>query len=70
MANAHYYMSEYHLINGDLPMAVNQLQLALAQPDLEPVQRARYQARLQEISKYLTPEMQRGAQRSRAQQSS
>ncbi len=70
MANAHYYMSEYHLINGDLPMAVNQLQLALAQPDLEPVQKARYEARLQEISKYLTPEMQRRAQRSHAQQPS
>jgi len=53
MANAHYYMSEFHVINGELPLAVDQLKLALAQPSLEVVQRARFQARLEEIQQYL-----------------
>jgi len=53
MANAHYYMSEYHVINGELPLAADQLNLALDVPGLEPVQRARFQARLAEISEYI-----------------
>ncbi|MCJ7555472.1 MAG: M48 family metalloprotease [Gammaproteobacteria bacterium] len=53
MANAHYYMSEYHVINGELPLAADQLNLALDVPDLEPVQQARFQARLAEISEYI-----------------
>jgi len=53
MANAHYYMSEFHIINGELPLAVDQLKLALAQPELQIVQRARFQARLEEIQQYL-----------------
>jgi len=42
-------MSEYHLMSGDLPLAMNQLQLALAVPHLSSVQRARFQARLEEV---------------------
>ena len=42
-----------HVINGELPLAVDQLKLALAQPSLEMVQRARFQARLEEIQQYL-----------------
>lgn len=53
MPNAHYYMSEYHVISGELPMAVDQLKLALAQPALEPVQRSRFEARLKEIEEHL-----------------
>lgn len=49
VADSYYYMSEYHLMSGDLPLAVNQLQLALAVPKLSSVQRARFQARLEEI---------------------
>src|SRR5690606_25730094 len=30
VADSYYYMSEYHLMSGDLPLAMNQLQLALA----------------------------------------
>ncbi len=54
MPNAHYYMSEYHVITGELPMAVDQLKMALAEPTLESVQRARFQARLTEITQYLS----------------
>jgi predicted Zn-dependent protease len=53
VADSYYYMSEYHLMSGDLPLAVNQLQLALAVPKLSSVQRARFQARLEEIQEAL-----------------
>jgi predicted Zn-dependent protease len=49
VADSYFYMSEYHLMSGDLPLAVNQLQLALAVPKLSSVQRARFQARLEEV---------------------
>lgn len=47
--DAYYYMSEYHISSGDLPLAVQQLELALAAPNLTTVQRQRFQARLDEI---------------------
>jgi len=49
VADSYYYMSEYHLLSGDLLLAVNQLQLALAVPRLTEVQRARFEARLDEV---------------------
>jgi predicted Zn-dependent protease len=52
-AEALYYMAEYHLLTGQLPMAVEQLKLALMEPDLGSVQRARFEARLAEIEPYL-----------------
>ncbi|MBX5459981.1 MAG: M48 family metallopeptidase [Steroidobacteraceae bacterium] len=51
--DAYYYMSEYHIASGDLPLAVQQLELALAAPNLTSVQRQRFQARLDEIRDYL-----------------
>jgi beta-barrel assembly-enhancing protease len=51
--DAYYYMSEYHISSGDLPLAAQQLQLALAAPNLTSVQRQRFQARLDEIREYL-----------------
>ena len=51
--DAYYYMGEYHISLGDLPMAVRQLELALAAPDLTEVQRARFDARMEEIRKVL-----------------
>lgn len=52
--DAYYYMSEYHIVSGDLPLAGKQLELALAAPDLTAVQRARFAARLKEIREVLT----------------
>jgi predicted Zn-dependent protease len=49
VADAYYYMGEYHLMGGDLPLAMNQLQLALGSPNLTNIQRARFRARLDEI---------------------
>jgi predicted Zn-dependent protease len=51
--DAYFYMSEYHIASGDLPLAVQQLELALAAPNLNGVQRGRFQARLDEIRDYL-----------------
>ncbi|HKT72752.1 MAG TPA: M48 family metalloprotease [Steroidobacteraceae bacterium] len=51
--DAYFYMGEYQIAGGDLPLAAQQLQLALATPNLTQVQRQRYQARLDEVREYL-----------------
>jgi predicted Zn-dependent protease len=51
--DAYYYMSEYDISNGDLSLANQQLELALASPDLTSVQRQRFRARLDEIREWL-----------------
>ncbi|MFU8820779.1 MAG: M48 family metalloprotease [Gammaproteobacteria bacterium] len=52
-AEALYYMSEYHLLTGQLPMALEKLRLALQEPDLQPWQRSRFEARIAELEPYL-----------------
>jgi beta-barrel assembly-enhancing protease len=47
--DAYYYMSEYHISNGDLMLATAQLDLAIAAPRLTEVQRKRFIARRDEI---------------------
>jgi predicted Zn-dependent protease len=47
--DAYYYMSEYHISNGDLMLATTQLDLAIAAPRLTEVQRKRFIARRDEI---------------------
>ncbi len=59
--DAYYYMGEYHISSGDLPLAINQLELALAAPNITPVQRARYAARMKEIRDALRESGQRGS---------
>jgi predicted Zn-dependent protease len=49
IADAYYYMSYFYLMNGDLKMAANQLELGLGLPGLDPIQRARFSARLDEV---------------------
>jgi predicted Zn-dependent protease len=51
--DAYFYMGEYQLANGDLSLAAQQLQLALASPRISQIQRQRYQARLDEVREYL-----------------
>ncbi|HSQ68478.1 MAG TPA: M48 family metalloprotease [Steroidobacteraceae bacterium] len=53
VADAYSYMAEYHIIGGDLPLAINQLELALSVPGISEVQRARYLARLKELREAL-----------------
>ncbi|RMF95349.1 MAG: M48 family peptidase [Gammaproteobacteria bacterium] len=54
-ADAHYYMAEYHLMNGDLQMATDQLRLALSIPGLDGVQRARFRSRLAQVQEAMQP---------------
>jgi len=51
--DAYFYMGEYQIAGGDLNLAAQQLQLALAAPHLSQIQRERYQARLDEVREYL-----------------
>lgn len=51
--DAYFYMGEYQIANGDLPLAVQQIQLALAAPHTSTIQRQRYRARLDEVREFL-----------------
>ncbi len=53
VADSYYYMSEYHVISGDLALAINQLHLAQAVPGINTVQRERFDARIRELEEYL-----------------
>lgn len=57
-ADAYYYNSEVHVLRGELTDAIRQLKLALASPELNAVQRQRFQARLKFIREAL-PEKER-----------
>ena len=59
VADAYSYMAEYHIMGGDLPLASNQLELALSVPDITDVQRARFAARLKELRDAMPQERQR-----------
>jgi len=52
-ADAAFYMSEYHIATGNLPLSVAQLETALAVPGISGVQRSRFQARLDEVREAL-----------------
>ncbi|MEI6458090.1 MAG: M48 family metalloprotease [Pseudomonadota bacterium] len=57
-AEADYYMAEYHVMSGDLTLAIMQLRQALATPQLTPVQRSRFKARIEELKEYLPMRLQ------------
>lgn len=61
--DAYYYMSEYHIANGNLPLSMQQLELALAAPNLTSVQRQRFQARLDEVRDVVMQDRRRYRQR-------
>src|SRR6185369_6069904 len=50
VADSYYYMSEYHLMSGDLALAV---------PKITEVQRARFEARLEEVQQAMPKRMRR-----------
>lgn len=64
-ADAHYYMAEYHLLSGDLMMASDQLVLALGIPGLDPVQKARFRSRLEQIQEFLPTRQEQNRNRRR-----
>jgi predicted Zn-dependent protease len=53
VADSYYYMSEYHVISGELALAINQLKMAQAVPGINAVQRERFDARIRELEEYL-----------------
>lgn len=55
VADAYSYMAEYHLMGGDLQLAINQLELALSVPNLTAQQRSKFTARLKEVREWLPP---------------
>jgi predicted Zn-dependent protease len=62
LGDAYYYMAEYQLANGELNLAVQQYQLALASPNLTPIQRQRIRARLDEVREFMrTMKMRRAS---------
>ncbi|MEM9335585.1 MAG: hypothetical protein AAGA33_12105, partial [Pseudomonadota bacterium] len=64
-AESLYYLSEYRLMTGDLPGGINMLQQALALPELDEIQRIRFQARINFIREFMTEEQIRQLQRGR-----
>ena len=56
VADSYYYMSEFYIMNGELAKSLTQLQLALTLPGLNPIQRARMSARLEEVRTALARE--------------
>ncbi|MEO1245530.1 MAG: M48 family metalloprotease [Pseudomonadota bacterium] len=64
-AEALYYMSEYHLMTGNLEGGINFLRQALLVPDLGEIQRIRFEARIDFIREFMSEEQLRRMQRNR-----
>ncbi len=65
-AEAHYYMAEYRFMIGDLIGGVLFLDRALAMPDLEEIQRIRFEARIDHVKEYMTEEQLQQMRRARS----
>lgn len=66
IAEAHYYMAEYRFMIGDLVGGINFLRQALRVPDLEEIQRIRFEARIDFIREFMTEEQLAQMSRSRS----
>jgi predicted Zn-dependent protease len=66
IAEAHYYMAEYRFMIGDLVGGVNFLRRALQVPELEEIQRIRFEARIDFIREFMTEEQLAQMSRSRS----
>jgi predicted Zn-dependent protease len=64
-AEANYYMAEYRFMIGDLVGGVAFLQRALNVPDLNEIQRIRFEARIDFVREFMTEEQLQQLQRSR-----
>ncbi len=64
-AESYYYMSEYRLMTGDLIGGIRSLQQALALPELQEIQRIRFEARIDFIREYMSEEQLKQLQRNR-----
>ena len=63
IAEAHYYMAEFRFMIGDLVGGINFLQQALRVPDLDEIQRIRFEARIDFVREYMTEEQLQRLQR-------
>jgi predicted Zn-dependent protease len=66
IAEAHYYMAEYRFMIGDLVGGVNFLRRALQVPEIEEIQRIRFEARIDFIREFMTEEQLAQMSRSRS----
>jgi predicted Zn-dependent protease len=66
VAEAHYCMAEYRFMIGDLVGGVNFLRQALRVPDIEEIQRIRFEARIDFIREFMTEEQLAQMSRSRS----
>ena len=64
-AESYYYMAEYHLMIGDLIGGIGFLRQALSMPDLQEIQRIRFEARIDFIREFMTEDQLIQLQRSR-----
>ncbi len=67
-ADAHFYMAESHLLNGELVLASDQLRLALSIPGLDAIQRARFTSRLNQVQTALMPQSSRNQKQQRQEE--
>jgi predicted Zn-dependent protease len=65
VAEANYYMAEYRLMIGDLVGGINFLRQALRVPDLNEIQRIRFEARIDFIREFMSEEQLQQLQRSK-----
>jgi predicted Zn-dependent protease len=70
VAESFYYMSEYRLMTGDLIGGIGFLRQALALPELQEIQRIRFEARIDFIRDFMTEDQLKSLQRSRSVESS
>lgn len=64
-AEAYYYLSEYRLMIGDLTGGIGYLQQALRLPELQEIQRIRFEARIDFIREFMSEEQLKMMQRER-----
>lgn len=64
-AESYYYLSEYELMTGDLIRGIRYLQQALGLPELQEIQRIRFEARIDFIREYMSEEQLKEMQRNR-----
>ncbi|MGA8206082.1 MAG: M48 family metalloprotease, partial [Woeseiaceae bacterium] len=65
VAESYYYLSEYSLMTGDLMGGIDMLQRALALPELQEIQRIRFEARIDFIRDFMTEEQLKQMQKNR-----
>ena len=63
-AESLYYLSEYHLMTGNLVGGISFLQRALTLPELQEIQRIRFEARIDFIREFMSEEQLKQLQRS------